>query len=316
MRVHVFITILLFMLLFTVSVAAQSLDDVTVQDIIQVECGDIIEGEFTSNYERHRYSLSLEAGAQVSANAVPVGDQLRLAIGLVSPTGLVFRGSDPDAFISEGSYYILRIQSSPSINSGVLSARGSYRFFINNYSWIRGLGESGGSGLYTFFISCTLRDGTVIEAGDNLASVSDDNTGSDSDESSSPAEPVVQSIFSGFGFPGVLAVDFSEGIEIPLTLGQAQTVPLGGDIALYTYGASAEEIVTLSVARVSGDISIGVTVINTETNEIIFLGGMPSSNNLSVELTFTSAGTYAVGLFRLDTAERVDTSGAVSLVIE
>ncbi|MEL6309990.1 MAG: hypothetical protein AAFQ52_17750, partial [Chloroflexota bacterium] len=133
---------------------------------------------------------------------------------------------------------------------------------------------------------------------------------------SSPAEPVVQSIFSGFGFPGVLAVDFSEGIEIPLTLGQAQTVPLGGDIALYTYGASAEEIVTLSVARVSGDISIGVTVINTETNEIIFLGGMPSSNNLSVELTFTSAGTYAVGLFRLDTAERVDTSGAVSLVIE
>ncbi|MGB1286620.1 MAG: hypothetical protein ACPG7F_08815, partial [Aggregatilineales bacterium] len=64
------------------------------------------------------------------------------------------------------------------------------------------------------------------------------------------------------------------------------------------------------------DISIGVTVINKDSNEILFLGGMPSSNNLSVELTFPSAGTYAIGLFRLDTAERMDTAGAVQITLE
>jgi len=114
----------------------------------------------------------------------------------------------------------------------------------------------------------------------------------------------------------VTARDFSAGIEIPLTVGQPQTAPVANDVALYTYDASANEVATLNISRASGDISIGVTVINKDTNEIIFLGGMPSSNNLSVELTFTADGTYAIGLFRLDTAERSGTSGAVQLVIE
>ena len=91
---------------------------------------------------------------------------------------------------------------------------------------------------------------------------------------------------------------------------------LGSDVELYTYVAIADETRTLTISRASGDISIGVTVINSATNEVIFLGGMPSSNNLSVELTFPADGTYAIGLFRLDTAERVETSGAVQVTLE
>ena len=130
--------------------------------------------------------------------------------------------------------------------------------------------------------------------------------------SSAPVQPD----FSGFGFPGVAARDFSEGIELPLTLGQPQAAPVASDVALYTYGASAGEVATLNISRASGDISIGVTVINKDTNEVIFLGGLPSSDNLSVELTFPTAGTYAIGLFRLDTGERSDTSGAVQISLE
>ena len=122
--------------------------------------------------------------------------------------------------------------------------------------------------------------------------------------------------FSGFGFPGIAPVDFSAGIELPLARSQPQTVPVASDVALYTYAASAGEVATLSLSRVSGDISIGVTVISQDTNEIVFLGGLPSSNTLSVELTFPADGTYAIGLFRLDTAERSGTSGAVQVLLE
>lgn len=113
-----------------------------------------------------------------------------------------------------------------------------------------------------------------------------------------------------------MPIDFSAGIEIPLTLGQPQTAPVASDVALYTYAASAGEVATLSISRVSGDISIGVTVINRDTNEIVFFGGLPSSDNLSAELTFPTGGTYAIGLFRVDTAERSGTSGAVQLQLE
>jgi len=123
-------------------------------------------------------------------------------------------------------------------------------------------------------------------------------------------------ISPNFGFPGVAPRDFSTGIELPLTLAQPQTAPVGGDVALYTYTAAANETRTLKISRVSGDISIGVSVINKDTNEIVFFGGMPSSNTLSVELTFPSDGTYAIGLFRVDTTQKIGTSGAVQITLE
>ena len=158
-------------------------------------------------------------------------------------------------------------------------------------------------------MGCTLADGTVIKPGDapsvNLISPANEL----------PLASASQPIFSGFGFPGVASVDFSSGIQIPLQLGQAQTAPIGNDVALYTYQAKTDDVHTLNISRLSGNISIGVAVIKQETNEIIFLGGLPSSNNLSVELTFPSSGTYAIGLFRLDTVERTGTSGAVQIIL-
>ena len=78
----------------------------------------------------------------------------------------------------------------------------------------------------------------------------------------------------------------------------------------------ANSTATLNLSRVSGDISVGVTVIKRDNNEILFVGGLPSSNNLAVELTFPSDGTYVIGLFRMNTTEKADTSGAVQISIE
>lgn len=102
-----------------------------------------------------------------------------------------------------------------------------------------------------------------------------------------------------------------------MTAGTPALAPIAGDlVALYTYNASAGSTANLSLSRTSGDISIGVTVLHKDSNQIIFMGGMPFSDKLSVELTFPVDGTYVIGLFQLSTAEANETSGAVQILIE
>jgi hypothetical protein len=162
-----------------------------------------------------------------------------------------------------------------------LPATGEYRILVNG-SRARYIGE------YYLEIDCILAN------------------------SPSPNPPPPPST-DGFLFPNLP----EDGIELSFVQGQAQTIPVGNDIVLGMYAvANTDQSATLSISRISGDISLGVTVVNRDTGEIIFLSGMPSSNHLSVELTFPTGGNYAIGLFRLDTAERNGTSGTVQILIE
>jgi hypothetical protein len=263
------------LLLYTVSVSAQT--------PIEVECGDVIEGEFVESNTDIIYLIDLNAGDSVTVETNRVGDYLWSTMFLSGPSG---------NRIESGGTNI-----NPRIQSRALSSNGTYEILYSSIP-----SDALGIGLFTLSISCTLRDGTVIAAGGTAPANSVENS--------------EEIMFSGFGFPGLPPRDFSDGIEIPLAAGQPQTVPIGGDVALYTYDATATETATLTASRVSGDISLGVTVINRDTNEIIFVGGMPSSDNLSVDLTFPSDGTYVIGLFQLDTDERSGTSGAVQVRIE
>jgi hypothetical protein len=269
------------------------------------KCGDIIEGEFSENYEEHSYGVEINAGDALDISVVPIGSSLQTWIVLRGPTNIPIVTSDANNNISGNTIYSIGIESQSSIRTEILSARGTHKIVIGNYNYAWGYGASGGVGVYTLYVGCTLRDGTVIEAGDVIS----DTEGS----SSTPTPPP----FSGFGLPPLPAVDFSTGIEIPITLGQPQTAPVAGDlVALYTYTASEGETRTLSLSRASGNLSIGVTVIKKENNEIVFLGGMPSSNNLSVELTFPSAGDYVIGLFVLNTSTLTGSSGAVTVRLD
>jgi len=259
----------------------------TAQTPIEVECGDIIESEFTSGREQHRFHIELNAGDQITVESVSVSTILVSTLSIRDPNEnrLTYEYNEVD----------------PILVSSRLPTNGIYE--IRHTS--KGNAETAVS-IYTLFFSCTLRDGTVIEPGEAVV-------GDNGDTGSPPAPP---SRFTGFGFPGVQPVDFSDGIEIPIALGQPQTTPLAGDlVALYTYDATAESTATLSLSRVSGEVAVGVTVINRDDNDILFLGGLPSSNNLSVELTFPSDGTYVIGLFSLD-AGQGETSGAIQVTLE
>ncbi len=273
-----------------------------------VQCGSIIENEFVWDLEVHRYYLSLQSGDSITlfTEAASANYQnLLVDIALITPRGRTIAewslgDSYPYSAVS-GAYYRNYVGPTKTVETAPLPETGIYIIAVIGYT------DTGSD--YIFQAGCVLRDGTVINPGDapptNLS------------------DPVVEvgsapeaGSFSGFGFPGVAPIDFSEGIEIPLQAEQSQTVPIGGDVVLYTYEASANETRTLNITRVSGNISIGITVIKLDTNEIIFFGGMPSSDNLSVELTFPSQGSYTIGLFRVDTVERSNTSGAVQIVLE
>jgi hypothetical protein len=260
-----------------------------------IQCGDITESEFTDTGQVHEYSITLEPGASFRVTVVPVGQTMKVDLAILDIAG------NPliDFSVSDISFGDVTSDQTP-----LLSSRGPYLILLSNNGMRANgsfTGSNNGVGLYTLRIGCTLADGTVIEPGDTI------------EPSPNPTQAPLPTTGSGFLFPELP----QDGIELPLVSGQAQTIPVGNDIVLYTYDvANADQPATLSISRVSGDISLGITVMNRDTREIIFLGGMPSSNNLSVELTFPTSGTYAIGLFRLDTAERSGTSGAVQLVIE
>lgn len=268
---------------------------------VEARCGDIVEASFTEPESFVTFTLEMSAGDTFYIETERLGSYLMFNIvlnqnegtAIFAPSGSVIVTARGELFNFNDSFLDnIRLQTE------TLGETGEYTIRLRN---------NDANGAFLLKVGCTLRNGTVVEPGD--AAPADDGSNADSN-----VQP--ESTFSGYGFPGLAAVDFSEGIQIPLTLAQPQTVPLGGEVTLYTYEAAAEETATLSITRVSGDISIGTTVINNDTNELLFAGIMPSSNNLSVELTFPSAGTYAIGLFRVDTTERTGTSGAVQITLQ
>ena len=54
----------------------------------EVECGSILEGELTSNYQVNYYRINLAPGDAVNVSLTPLGSGLQTNILLTGPTGL------------------------------------------------------------------------------------------------------------------------------------------------------------------------------------------------------------------------------------
>jgi hypothetical protein len=284
------------------------------QDLPSIQCGDIVEGELTGqpteeNRIFNEYTLQVQAGTVIDLLVTPLGQSFNTAIKMFDSGGTEFAtfnlvaAGEPEEILEYSigsSNPVLRIYGIKPEWIGTdyfnNSARAAAGFYL---------------GAYEVSLACTLRDGTRVDFGEQ---------GNNGENASTDNMAGIQERMGmqdcSFCFPGVLPVDFSTGIEIPLTLGQAQTIPIGNDVALYTYEATAGSTATLSVSRVSGNISIGVTVINRSTNEIIFVAGLPSTNSLSAEIVFPTDGSYVIGLFRFDTPTLTSSSGAVQVLLQ
>lgn len=283
-------------------ISAQNMfDDVTIRTAVDVQCGSIIQEEFTTNFEAHIYRVSLAAGDDIRAVLIPAHAELRTRMEFYSPTRVLI-AELPEINNDNGT----RITSNqPGIDSGALAEGGNYQIQVFNFAydtWTQSLQDSGGTGAYALYVGCIFRDGTVIDPVADFASLVP-----------SSATPE----FSGFGFPGIPPVDFLGSNEVMLEVGTEFIAPVTwNQVGLFTYFASAGESRTMTLAVVSGDISIGAVVINEITKELVFAGVLPSSDNLSVELTFPNNGTYAIGVFHFNTSVSTEFAGAVSLILE
>lgn len=254
----------------------------------RVACGDIIEVEFTQNNQLFEFTIALEPGDVVSVVVDPFGDTLGYAYNLIEPSG-------NNIFTQYGSYTtgITTESTSP-----ILSARGDYRFQVANTN----IDPSGytynvlqlGFGIVTIGFSCTLRDGTFIAAGSTL--------GNDTPPSNTNAQPAIAPIFSGFGFPGLPPVDFSDVARLPLSPSAAfngAITPSGGEILGYTLDLSTGQTVDLTITRHSGNLNFGVVVLDAENN-VAFQASLIASKSMTTQFIAPNTGTYTFGVFRVD----------------
>ncbi|MEZ4869417.1 MAG: hypothetical protein R3C14_49295 [Caldilineaceae bacterium] len=120
-----------------------SFDFVVAQNNIEVECGDIIPGEFTDANQTLHYAITLLTGDSVVLSIQSADDYLFSQVRLLNAKRV------------ELGYG--RLSHDPQVTSGRLS-RGVYPIEVQNRAT---LGE------FSLMIGCTKSDGTIIKPGDN-----------------------------------------------------------------------------------------------------------------------------------------------------
>src|SRR5689334_8161021 len=93
MKISLKIYAVLFLLLTSIF-TVQAKNDVERGTGAVAKCGDIINSEFTSNYEEDTFTLSITAGDTLDISLVPLGGQLKSVIFLTGPTNLGVSGSN------------------------------------------------------------------------------------------------------------------------------------------------------------------------------------------------------------------------------
>lgn len=75
--------------------------------------------------------------------------------------------------------------------------------------------------------------------------------------------------------------------------------PNGGEIMGFTLDAAAGDTLDLAVNRVSGNLNLGLVVLSAD-NKVVFQASLVTSQTLNTRFTLPSAGTYTIGVFRVD----------------
>ncbi len=63
-------------------------DNVVRNSPVTAQCGEAIEGEFSSNFQENVYAIEVKAGDAFEATVAPVGTQLKTFMIVTGPTNL------------------------------------------------------------------------------------------------------------------------------------------------------------------------------------------------------------------------------------
>ena len=123
-----YLFVLVIMLLFVSPTFAQ---EVRRENPIAVECGTVLEGEFTNNYSEHNYSINLDPGTSINASVVPLGSGLRTSILLTGPTNIIVWFSD--GYYTSGGVW-LEAQNEANITTDQLGSRGVHTIRVSIFT--------------------------------------------------------------------------------------------------------------------------------------------------------------------------------------
>lgn len=243
----------------------------------RANCGDIIDGEVTKEQNYDPYIIGLSPGDTIRVSAIPIGNEFAVQIALFYPAG-------------SKSLIANNWNNTPATQIAietVVSATGDYQIHIH--------GPNGSQyGAYTVFVSCTLRNGDVIEAGTQPSDVQSDTT---------PPQLVVveDTTFSGTGFPGLPSVDMASVAMIPTSAGipmSGAITPAGGEVLGYTFDATNGQNLDISLTRLSGNMNLGLVVLSPD-NIVAFQASLVWSESLNTRLSLRADGQYIIGVFRV-----------------
>lgn len=265
---------ILIMLLSTNLVIAQNMSD--------LECGDIRVEELTAENDVHEFDLNVSAGTFLNITIEPIGNSLNPFMTIYdSGLNVILRlNSEPEGQAEQLNDYQIS-SSTPRIK--LFGTRLGYYNYTTEHK--------GSLGAYTIRIGCTLLNGDVINPG----AVAPPTEQPDNIVGDPPP-------FSGFGFPGLAPVDFSQVAAFPMESGavmQGGITPTGGEIVGYTIAANAGDLIDLAVIRGGGNLNLGLVVIS-EHNELVYQASLINTITMQARFTAPSQGTYTIGVYRVD----------------
>ncbi len=266
------------------------------QDTVTLQCGDLFEAELIPSGDAEvfdDYLLDVRAGTRIDLFVEPLGqnfnvsfivrDSLRNGVGYYNVGGAGVAESISN-FSLGGSDQIIGVYG-----VGPDSSREQTEHSIYNIANDRA-GQYVGA--YVISLGCTFRDGTTIPPGANAT----DETGSAS------VAPVPTPIFSGFGFPGLAPVDFTQGVTLDATLGTPSAGAINpGFVGIFgfAYDLEADQAVNLTFERTSGNGNLTLVVLS-ENNEVVFASALTTNNHVVTDFTVPTAGRYTVGIAETD----------------
>ncbi len=254
---------------------------------VETRCGDIVEASFTEPESFVTFTLEMSAGDTFYIETERFGSYLMFNIvlnqnegtAIFAPSGSVIVTARGELFNFNDSFLDnIRLQTE------TLGETGEYTIRLRN---------NDANGAFLLKVGCTLRNGTVVEPGD--AAPADDGSNADSN-----VQP--ESTFSGYGFPGLAAVDFSNAFRTSLTVGtmsDGEIPPGSSNVFGYRFNGEANQRFTVNVQRTSGNLNLGVTVLS-ENNEVVFFSILVNGNAVTGDFSLPNAGEYTVGVFTLE----------------
>ena len=245
---------------------------VSAQESLKVQCGNFIESELSGNTKESIYRIDLVATDVIQVQVYPGGDGFQVRAELIDPANnSLVTSSGPRDYNSE------------YIDNYAVAATGDYSIRVFSGK---------GIGTYRILIGCILRNGTVINPDINIELPPQDTQNV---STSSLASSLTD-------FANRIPIEILDLATIPMIANVPMTggvAPDGSTILGYTFDAAANDTLALGFTRLSGNLNLGLVVLSAD-NKVVFQASLVTSSELTTKFTLPTAGTYTIGVFRID----------------